>query len=294
MQSLATPVSESNQPVFALLDAQVFTLNVDFISTAFTEDLLTVYQLSGENLKTLNYTLTYQNGTLRTATILPIHTLAVQFQFKDNFPIGAARVGLSAPFLEEDSSQVQELNFSEVFNYSTRIMTQDPQITIQLIRSINETQPLSNSDDSQYSAIWTSIFVYNNEQMFYSDANYRLYHTKDQSVFIVRLTEASYFIFNVQEPITRMTEVIFTSLLFSTMCIELFALMFLFYKLAMHSFVKLMFNRCFEKSAKNRQQGQAGCPYCQPFDIDALPAHQVPIQRLASQQPQYAIQRRKE
>lgn len=294
MQSLITPVPEGIRPLFNMLNEQPFTVNVIFINTALNETHLTVQRVSGGNARNLSSDVTSRDGILFTSTVLPSHDLHLEYRFSENFPIGAVRVGITAPESSEENYKVQQMNFSQVFHYPNRTMTQDAIVTIELMRMVNETQALSNNEDSQYSGIWSSTFLYNFDQMFYTDTLYRQYHTKDETTFTIRLTEPSFFVYNLQEPITRLSELIFTNLLFSTMCIELFALTFLFYKLALHSFIKIIFARCFEKPkpvGKARGGGGGGCPYCQPFDTEALPVHQVAVQRSENKLPQYAIQR---
>lgn len=282
MQSLATPVSENDQPLFDLLENQKFTLNVDFISTAFLPSQLSVFQVTGTGTRVLSKTASTHDGILYSSTALNAQSITVRFILADNWPIGAIRVGLSAPALEDENYKVQALKFSQVFNYTDRILTQDPELTIQLIRLINETEALNSGDDNQYSAVWIPQYQYDFDQMFYSDTEFRTSHIKGSTLVTIRLTKESYFIYNVQEPITRLSELIFTNILFTTMCIEFFALLFLFYKLLLHPFIKLflrLIGRDNKVHPSGKGNGAGGCPYCQPFDVDALPAYTVPVQR---------------
>lgn len=290
MQSLATPLSENDQPLFDLLEKQTFTLNVDFISTGFSPEDLSVGQMVGSSARPLNSIQSYDRGILRTSTRLTAHSLTVIFNFSGNLPIGAIRVGISAPEEEEDNYLVKALDFSEVISNGNWTMTQDPKVNIQLIRLVNETQALSSGDDNQYSAIWVPTYSYDKDQMFYSEEAFRSSHIKPFTSVFVTLSESSYFIYNTQEPITRLTDLIFTNILFTTMCIELFALTFLFYKLAISPIIKLL-AKLFGL-AKVTPTQTVGCPYCQPFDVNALPAYQVPVQRAESSQPPCPIQRR--
>ncbi|CAF1592371.1 unnamed protein product, partial [Adineta steineri] len=48
----------------------------------------------------------------------------------------------------------------------------------------------------------------------------------------ITISETPYYVKNVQQPITRKSEVIFRCVLFTVVCIEIFGLVFLSYKLA--------------------------------------------------------------
>ncbi len=290
MQSLGIPFPEEEQPLVNMLDNQSFTLNVAFINTEFSANNLNVSREIGSILLNLPQQTNVTEGILAVSTNLPSHSTTIVFNVSSNSACGAFRVGLTGPSMSDGNYYVQELNFSYAFNYSNRTLTQNPTITIQLIKLINVTKPLSNNGDNQYSALWIPTFIDNMDQLFYTQSDFQLYHVLDNTILTVEITEATYYIYNEQEPITKVTQVIFIDILFTTMCIELFALTFLFYKLAISPIIKALMGLCRDPN-KITPKGNHGCPYCQSVDGKALPAYRVPIQRIEQDLPMYPIRR---
>jgi hypothetical protein len=294
MQSLGTPVLEEEQPIFNMLDNQPFTLNVAFINTDFSPNNLVVSQVLGAILLNLPRTAQATNGVLQVSTNLTSHTTTVVFNVSSNSAVAAFRIGLWGPSMEADNYYLQELNFSYPFNYSNRTTTQNPMVTIQLIKLINLTLPLSNDGNNQYSALWIPTFIKNDDQLFYTESDFQLYHVLDNTILTIQITEATYYILNQQSPITKPTEVIFTDILFTTMCIELFALTFLFYKLAIAPTIKATLGICTDRNKitpKGNGTGCQFCPHCKSIDAETLPANIMPIQRAEQDTPMYPIRR---
>lgn len=292
MQSLGTPLLEQEQPLFDMLDSQPFTLNVALINTDFTADQLQVAQVLGSIRVSLPFTTTQSEGILYVSTNVTSHTTTVQFTVLSASSVGALRVGLTGPAIEGGDYQVKELNFSYAFNHTNRTVAQDPVITVHLIKLVNETEPLASDGDMQYSGIWIPTFVKSDEQLFITESDFQLYHIYDRTVFTVQLTEATYYIFNKQEPITKLTEVIFTDILFTTMCIELFALTFLFFKLAVLPIVKMLLRLCFKSNKVRPKNKRAGvCPNCRSVNGESLPSHRVAVQRALNNAAPYPIRR---
>lgn len=292
MQSLGTPFVEEEQPIFDMLDNQSFTLNVAFINTDFTADNLTVSQVLGSILVELPRQAQVDNGILEISTNLTSHTTTIAFNVSSNSAVGGLRVGLTGPSISNGDYYVQELNFSSVFYESNRTIAQDPLIQVQLIQLINTTEPLSASGVTKYSALWIPTFIINTDQLYLTDSEFELYHIEDNTVLTIQITEATYYIYNKQEPIAKLTEVIFTDILFTTMCIELFALTFLFYKLAISPIIKALLRLCKDPNQiQPKGSGNPECPYCRSVDADTLPAYRVPVQRPEQDTPMYPIRR---
>jgi len=292
MQSLGIPFSEEEQTISDMLDNQPFTLNIAFINTAFSAKNLTVSKVLGSITEVIPQTAKVTTGILEASTNLTSHSTIITFNVSDPSAAGAVRVGLTGPSMAADNNYVQKLNFSYAFNYSNRTLTQNPLITIQLIKLINATKPLSNNDDTQYSALWIPTFIVNEDQLFYTESDFQTYHVLDSTVLTVEITEASYYIYNEQAPITKVTEVIFTNILFTIMCIELFALAFLFYKLAISPIIKAILGLCTDPNKiKPKRNSGPGCRYCRSVNTEALPAYRLPIQRIEQDTITYPIRR---
>lgn len=292
MQSLATPVTEDNQPLFDMLDQQPFTLSVTFINTNFAQSNTSVAQVFGSFVVLLPSISIDDAGLFRVVTNLTTHTISIQMNVSSDSSVGALRVGLTAPSMQNDNYMVKELNFSHVFSYPGRTMTQTPVVGLELVMLVNETAPLSSGDKTQYSALWVPTYSGNYDEIFYPEDVFQLHHTAEQTVVTVKLIEASYFIHNVQAPIVKIAEVIFTNILFTTMCIELFALVFLFFKLAILPLLRAIIGlfKSPEKDQAKKGRG-GGCSYCQPINPETLPAYNVPIQRAQLDQDPCAIRR---
>lgn len=296
MQSLGTPPLESVQPIFNMLNSQPFTLNVEFLNTAFEADQLSVSQVLGSILLNLPRVANNTGGILYVSTNLTSHVTIIAFNLSGTASIGGFRIGLTGSEMKDKDYHVRALDFSYAFNYSNRTATQDPIVTIQLIKLINSTAPLSNSDVDQYSALWIPTFLKNDDQLFYTEDDFQMYHVKDNTILTVEITEATYYILNTQEPIVKLTKAIFTEILFTTMCIEIFALMFLFHKLAVSPVVTRV-RHCFSSKKirpKGHGSGNGGgtsCPHCQTIDSETLNTSRLPIQRAIQDASMYPIRR---
>ena len=294
MQSLATPLSDSDQPLFDMLDQQLFTLSITFINTDFSDSNTTLSQVYGTIQVPMAHTSTNQLGLFQVQTNLSTQSLTIQLNVSSDAAVGGVRIGVTGSSMEKDNYRVKEVNFSYVFSYPGRTLTQDPIITLELVKLVNETSPLSSSDKTQYSALWIPTYQVNYDQMFYTEDVFQMYHIQNQTVLTIHISEASYFIHNLQQPITKLYELIFTNILFTTMCIELFALVFLFFKLAILPIVRALIGFCKppdESKSKKTGTGGGGCSYCRPIDPETLPAYNVPIQRAHADQEPYAIRR---
>jgi hypothetical protein len=87
--------------MFELLNAQLFTLNIDLIQTAFTcQDPLHVLRFSGYQYTSLPISTCEKthNGTILSLGIeLPAHVINVELVLPGLKTIGAIRVGLYGP-----------------------------------------------------------------------------------------------------------------------------------------------------------------------------------------------------
>ena len=87
--------------------------------------------------------------------------------------------------------------------------------------------------DSTFAAIWYPTFAYSKYEMFVDDAFYATSANLTSTTLTVVITEAAYYIKNVQSPIAKQPEVVFRTLLFSFLCLEMCAMAFLIIKLIM-------------------------------------------------------------
>ncbi|CAF1060977.1 unnamed protein product [Adineta steineri] len=102
------------------------------------------------------------------------------------------------------------------------------------------TQGLSESDSTLYSGLWMSTFStidLSDEDYYVEFGNYLRY----TSSLTVILHEHPFYTKNIQQPIVRTPELIFHGLLFTSLCIELFAFSFLIIKLFVMSVCRWIF-----------------------------------------------------
>jgi hypothetical protein len=111
---------------------------------------------------------------------------------------------------------------------------------------INETEPLSGTD-STYTSIWYPTFIYNIDDMFISGEQYIMSADEESTSITFEISETPYYIKNVQSPIAKKAEVIFRTLLFSFLCLEICAMTFLICKLILTPTCKLIYKLCDQK-----------------------------------------------
>jgi hypothetical protein len=96
--------TKESQPMFDLLDAQPFTLNIDLVQTAFTcEDQFYVQRLNGYQITLVPITkceTSYNETILSLGILLPAQEVDVQLVLPGLKTVGAIRIGLSGPSAE--------------------------------------------------------------------------------------------------------------------------------------------------------------------------------------------------
>ena len=85
--------------------------------------------------------------------------------------------------------------------------------------------------DSEFGGIWLPTFVYTLNEMFVDTARYVSSVNLSSTTLTVVISETPYYIKNVQSPIAKQPEVMFRTLLFSSLCLEICAMSFQMAKL---------------------------------------------------------------
>jgi hypothetical protein len=95
------------------------------------------------------------------------------------------------------------------------------------------TQALTSSDPTLYSGLWMPTFsnVSSSDEAYYVEFGNYLRYMSSLTILQIGFDEYPFFIKNIQQPIVRTAELIFHGLLFTSLCIELFAFGFLLTKL---------------------------------------------------------------
>ena len=99
---------------------------------------------------------------------------------------------------------------------------------------MNETLAIDGSD-SLFGGLYVPTFTVDYNSLF-STGDQFVRSTITLTTLALTITETPYYVKNLQQPIAKPSEIIFQSLLFMTVCLELFGLIFLSYKLLFKPF----------------------------------------------------------
>ncbi len=255
LMTTGIPPSDTEAPIFTLLDAQPFTLFIEFVNTLFKCTDVTATQIKDISLNMKISSCNDSDSSLSIALPLPSHGLNMQISLADTNTIGGLHMRLEGPGTDEESESLEavytlaDLAFAKTFFVSGRLLAQQPSCTLQLTKVINQTYPLNEGGQTQFSAIWLPSFTANLDQMFADESEY-IYSTTSNSVLSIVINETPYYILNTQKPITDQAELIFTNLLFTIVCLEIFGLGFLLAKLIVIPLLRRLFNCCWKHTKK--------------------------------------------
>ena len=243
LMAIGIPPNDEEAPIFELLNTQPLTLRIDFINTVFNCTDATVTQIKDIYIP---MTILSCNDTASTAAmslLLPSHNINLQIQLTGINTIGGLRISVEGPggHVEDDTLNTAytliDLVFAQSLSMSGRLLTQQPSCTLQLTKVINRTDSLESDGERQYSGVWLPILADNLDQMFVDQTEYK-YSTSSSTIISIVISETSYYTMNRQWPITDQDELIFTNLLFTIVCLEIFGLGFLIFKLIIIPLVK--------------------------------------------------------
>ncbi len=257
LMAIGIPPSDDNAPIFTLLDTQPFTLYIDFINAVFNCTDITATQIKDINLPMNILSCNDTDSTASLSLLLPSHDINLQIQLAGINTIGGVRISLQGPGEEMENDTLDaiytliDLTFAQSLSMSGRILTQQPSCTIQLTKVINHTYPLGEDGEDQFSALWLPTFSGSLDQMFV-DSNEYLYATSSSTILSIGISETAYYVLNIQRPITDQDELIFTDLLFTIVCLEIFGLGFLISKLIILPLIKRIFH-LFHRSTKKKK-----------------------------------------
>jgi hypothetical protein len=243
------PPNDDAAPIFALLNAQPFTLHIDFINAVFNCTDITVIQVKDIDLPMPISSCSDTESTVSFSLLLPSQDISLQIQLTGINTIGGFRISLEGADANVENETLNaaytlvDLAFAQIFLVSGRLLTQQPSCTLQLTKLINRTYPLSEDGQTEFSAIWLPFFSDTLDQMFVDETEYK-YATSSSTVLSIVISETSYYILNTQRPIAAEDELIFTNLLFTIVCLEIFGLGFLIFKLIIIPFLKRVHNCC--------------------------------------------------
>jgi hypothetical protein len=124
------------------------------------------------------------------------------------------------------------LNFASAFVSSSldQVLAEATVFPIELTQIVNQTDPLSSDGLPTFSAIWSYSFSVDSDQLFTNDTRYTFFYRTETNISVT-IGQNIFYISNLQQPIARQTEIIFRTLLYTIVVLEVFGLIFLIVKL---------------------------------------------------------------
>jgi hypothetical protein len=257
LMAISIPPNDDAAPIFALLNAQPFTLRIDFINAVFNCTDITVIQVKDINLPMTISSCNDTKSSTSISLLLPSQDISLQIQFGGINTIGGFRISLEGPGVDVENDTLKtayklvDLAFAQTLYIAGRLLTQQPSCTLQITKVINRTYSLEADGETQFSGIWSPVLSGSLDQMFVDDSEYK-YATSSSNVLSIVISETSYYTLNTQWPITDVDELIFTNLLFTIVCFEIFGLGFLIFKLIIIPLIKRIFNYCHRRPSTEK------------------------------------------
>jgi hypothetical protein len=145
-----------------------------------------------------------------------------------------------------------DLNFASTFVSSSldQVLAESTVFSIELTQIVNQTDPLDSDGLSTFSAIWSYSFSVDSDQLFTNESRYTFFY-RTQTNISITIDQNIFYISNLQQPIARQTEVIFHSLLFTIVVLEVFGLIFLLVKLLFIPVFRKILDRLRHKLSKS-------------------------------------------
>jgi hypothetical protein len=221
-----------------MFNNQPLTMTIDLVNTRAVCSSITVQQ----NRPSVKYlpiqqnctTDSVNNATLSATFSVPPHPTTIQMNITGAYFIGGIRLCLRGPQLVQEVNTLHQLDACQFYFTENQTIGHDVTIPIILIKMINETKPLQVDGDTFYDGRW--IPTWNtasglSDQLIYEQDGEYLRYASYQSFLTIILTEQPFFLQNTQQPIIRTAELIFHTLLFTSLVIELFGFAFLIIKI---------------------------------------------------------------
>ena len=225
LQFLSSSTDQYDQ-IFSLLNSQKFKLNIELIDTISHCGRLTLK--SEESIDFLPFSCFTSNRILYTSLELAMHNLNLKLVLASNDTIGAIRIGLAGPDAYLTDNHVQKLNFAKTFYQVDQILSQNPVINLQLTKVINITEALTINDQTTYTGLWLPTFIFDMNQLFSSLESPK---NRGKTTLSLAISETAFFVKNKQKPIARKSEIIFHTILFIGVCIDLISMILLLLRL---------------------------------------------------------------
>ncbi len=142
LQLLSIKKNENEQPIFDLLDSQLFNLTIELINTGFICENLTIQQNPGETspiilIKSFNCSIKLNNSTLVISNILSDHQITLQYNLTGPYFIGGLKICFFGNNLTNQNYKLQQLDFCQFLSTENESLSNSPYINVEITKIIN-------------------------------------------------------------------------------------------------------------------------------------------------------------
>ena len=110
------------------------------------------------------------------------------------------------------------------------VLAPSTELVIHMTAVINQTSPMDLSDRPLFSTEWSLSLDAVLDEIFTVETQYTFYK-REKTMVSITLVDEMFYVSNVQQPIARRSEIVFRTLLFTTVVLELSRLALLLCKL---------------------------------------------------------------
>ena len=171
------------------------------------------------------------SGLIEISCTLAVNIGKVVVNISGSETIGGLRISLTAPAVSSGFIQAKEIDFSNSFSYSKRVLSTESSFKIELVPLVNETKALETDGAAKFSGVWLPLMSKEDDRNFMNEDDYESYGRTAVKTVTIELVQAAYYISRVEKPITRSTRALFRNIIFASTCMELFGFAFLVMKL---------------------------------------------------------------
>ncbi|CAF0977854.1 unnamed protein product [Adineta ricciae] len=241
--------------IFNMLDDQLLTVTVDFLNTVADCSCITIQQ-NRPGLEHLTVphklcTLQHDNATRSITFDLLAHHIDIQINITGPYFIGGIRLCLRGNGRTKGEHTLHALDTCHLFLSLNETLLPVAACDIVMIKVINVTKPLNIGDNTLYHGRWSPSFARSSifDALFYKQYGQHYRYQNKRMIFMFTMREYPFYLQNIQQPIVRRAELVFHTLLFCTLIIELFSISFLLFKLVAKPLMHMAI-RCFGTSSK--------------------------------------------
>lgn len=231
MKPFGTQTTSRSSSIFTLMAEQKLDMTLTLLNTIANRQVQ-ISQTVAANVRVLPAQVTApMSGLIVVSCTLAVNIGKVVFSISGPETIGGLRIGLSAPAVVSGLMQAKEVDFSNSFTYSKRVLSPESYFKIELVPLVNETKALETDGAAKFSGVWLPLLSKEDERNFMIEDDYENYGRTAVKTVTIELVQAAYYISRVEKPIARSTRALFRNIIFASTCMELFGFAFLVMKL---------------------------------------------------------------